>query len=107
MPKRKRRLWHPTPYDGQPGFFNAWLRFFYQFEGTADLGDPNEPPYVPPADPRCPVCAQPMKDHRIDRGGPGKPTHLSCPPAIPADHDAPPASSAGSEEPRDAARSSS
>ncbi len=79
MPKRKRRLWHPTPYDDRPGFYAAMQRFFYQFEGTADLGDPDEAPYVPPADPKCPICRASMKDHRIDRGGPGKPTHLRCP----------------------------
>ena len=79
MRKRKRRLWHETPWDGQPGFFAAWRRFFYQFEGTSQLGDPNEPPYVPPENPRCPVCSELMRDHRIERGGPGKPTHLRCP----------------------------
>ena len=50
---------------------------------SAQLGDPNEPPYVPPADPRCPVCGASMTEHRIDRGGPGKPTLLNCPPPTP------------------------
>ena len=81
MRKRKRRLWHETPWDGVPGFWAAWLRFFYQFEGTAQLGDPNEPAYVPPEDPSCPICSRLMREHRIDRGGPGKPTRLNCPPA--------------------------
>lgn len=76
----KQRLWHESPYDGVPGFYAAMQRFFYQFEGTAQLGDPNEPAYVPPADPKCPVCSVSMREHRIDRGGPGKPTHLKCPP---------------------------
>jgi len=78
--ERKRRLWHATPWDGQPGFWAAWRRFFYQFEGTAQLGDPNEPAYVMAADPKCPVCGASMKDHHIDRGGPGRPTFLTCPP---------------------------
>ena len=77
--KRKRRLWHESPWDGQPGFWAAWRRFFYQFEGPSQLGDPNEPAYVPPANPKCPICSMPMDEHRIDRGGPGKPTHMKCP----------------------------
>lgn len=77
----KRHLWHKTPWDGQPGFWAAVNRFFYQFEGPAQLGDRNEPAYVPPADPKCPICGASMHEHRIDRGGPGKPTHMKCPPA--------------------------
>lgn len=81
MPKRnaRRRLWHATPYDGVPGFYAAVQRFFYQFEGPAQLGDPNEPAAVLPADPACPICGAAMSGHRIDRGGPGKTTHLRCP----------------------------
>ncbi|MGJ0202818.1 hypothetical protein [Leucobacter sp. gxy201] len=82
MGKQKREkyhLWHKTPYDGVPGFFPAILRFLYQIEGPAQLGDRNEPPYRPPAKPVCPVCSELMSGHRIDRGGPGKRTHLICP----------------------------
>lgn len=80
MSKRKRyHLWHATAWDGQPGFWAAWNRFFAQFEGPAQLGDANEPAYVPSADPACPICAQPMKDHVIHRE-PGKSTRLTCPP---------------------------
>ncbi|GAA1595973.1 hypothetical protein [Leucobacter chromiireducens] len=82
MRKQKREkyhLWHKTPYDGVPGFYAAVQRLFYQFEGPAQLGDRGEPAYVQPADPKCPVCGHSMKLHRIDRGGPGKPTHLRCP----------------------------
>src|SRR5690606_29995647 len=61
--ERKRRLWHETRWDGLPGFGNAVRRLLYQFEGAAQLGDPNEPAYVPPANPRCPVCTQLMADH--------------------------------------------
>ncbi|EYT56324.1 type IV secretion protein Rhs [Leucobacter sp. UCD-THU] len=81
--RKKRHLWHQTPYDGVPGAYAAIQRFLYQFEGPAQLGDRNEPPYVPPADPKCPICGRSMKQHRIDRGGPGKPTHLTCPPPEP------------------------
>ncbi|MHA3722725.1 hypothetical protein ACXR2T_02480 [Leucobacter sp. HY1910] len=79
MRERKRRLWHETRWDGLPGFGNALRRLLYQFEGAAQLGDPNEPPYVPPANPKCPVCNELMADHRVDRGGPGERTHLRCP----------------------------
>ena len=80
MRKRKRRLWHETPWDGVPGFWAAWQRFFYQFEGTSQLGDPNEPPYVPPADPKCPLCSISMQDHRLTRSSnPSEPTRLICP----------------------------
>lgn len=77
----KRHLWHKTPYDGVPGFYAAFQRFLYQFEGPAQLGDRNEPAYVPPADPKCPVCRQSLELHRFDRGGPGRPTHMKCPPS--------------------------
>ena len=77
----KRHLWHKTPYDGVPGFYAAFQRFLYQCEGPAQLGDCNEPAYVPPADPKCPVCRQSLELHRFDRGGPGRPTHMKCPPS--------------------------
>ncbi len=82
MGKQKRakyHLWHKTPYDGVPGFFPAILRFLYQIEGPAQLGERGEPAYVPPADPVCPVCTGLMADHRIERGGPGERTLLHCP----------------------------
>ncbi len=78
-----RRLWHQTPYDGVPGVYAAIQRFLYQFEGPAQLGDRNEPPYVPPADPKCPVCSRSLRLHHFDRGGPGKPTRMKCPPPEP------------------------
>lgn len=77
--KKKRQLWHKSPYDGVPGFAAAIKRFLYQIEGPSQLGSRNEPAYVPPADPKCPVCHQSVKDHRFDRGGPGKSTALRCP----------------------------
>lgn len=77
--EKKLRLWHKSPYDGVPGAYAAVQRFLYQIEGPSQLGDRNEPAPVAPVDPRCPVCRLPMKDHRIDRGGPGLPTQLKCP----------------------------
>lgn len=79
MRERKRKLWHETRWDGLPGFGNAFRRLLYQFEGAAQLGDPNEPAYVPPANPKCPVCNEPMKEHQVTRGGPSTPTLLRCP----------------------------
>ena len=75
----RRRLWHATAWDGQPGFWAALNRFVAQFQGPAQLGDPDEAPYVPPADPKCPLCGISMKEHVIERGGPGKSTRLHCP----------------------------
>lgn len=76
---RKRKLWHETPWDGQPGFWAALNRLVYQFEGPAQLGDPNEPAEVRNADPACPICGQPMSRHTVDRGGPGEKTFVHCP----------------------------
>lgn len=79
-PKRpKRHLWHKTPYDGVPGIYAAVQRFLYQIEGPAQLGDRDEPAYVPPADPKCPVCGASLDQHVFSRGGPGKSTHMKCP----------------------------
>ncbi len=83
--RKKRQLWHKSPYDGVPGFYAAVQRFLYQIEGPAQLGDRNEPAYVPDPDPKCPVCTQAMKEHRIDRGGPGKPTRMKCPAPLTTD----------------------
>lgn len=80
--KRKRRLWHETRWDGQPGFWAAWRRFFYQFQGASQLGRRDEPAYVMPENPRCPICSAPMNEHQVNRGGPGKPTHLICPESV-------------------------
>ena len=78
--KKRHRLWHKTPYDGVPGVYAAIQRFLYQIEGPSQLGDRNEPAYVPPVDPKCPICGQSLELHRFDRGGPGKTTHMQCPP---------------------------
>lgn len=67
-----------NPYEGKPGFFNNLNRIVYSYAGPAQvgIGRPEEP-YVPPADPLCPLCAQPMKLHTIDRSGVR--TQLYCP----------------------------
>lgn len=77
--QRKLHLWHPSPWDGIPGTRAAVLRFLYNVIGPAALGAANDQTYVPPKDPECPNCKQPLNDHVIKRGGPGKPTHMICP----------------------------
>ncbi len=63
-----------------PGFWAAWNRFFYLFEGTAQLGSSEpERPRTPPGEQRCPLCGAPMARHVFDRGGPGEKTYLHCP----------------------------
>ncbi|MGO1435110.1 MAG: hypothetical protein ACTJFR_03750 [Canibacter sp.] len=82
MRKRRKKytLWHKTPYDGVPGFYAFVQRFLYQIEGPSQLGDRDEPAYVRPSDPKCPLCSQSMKDHRFDAGSATKSTSLKCPP---------------------------
>lgn len=76
--RKKRQLWHKSPYDGVPGIGAAIKRFLYQIEGPSQLGSKNEPAYVPPADPKCPICNQSVKDHRFDRSE-GRSTAVRCP----------------------------
>ncbi|MGR4010517.1 hypothetical protein [Leucobacter sp. 1207-22] len=80
MRERKRRLWHESPWDGDPGLGAFLRRLIYQFSGPSQLGKRGEPAYVRPANPACPICKSPMDEHHFDRGGPGKPTHFRCPP---------------------------
>jgi len=74
-----------TPWDGVPGFWAAWNRFFYLFEGPAQIGTggPDRPSRVP-EDYACPICGQPMSRHVVDRGGPGERTYLHCPERVAA-----------------------
>ncbi|WP_395245705.1 hypothetical protein ACGGZK_07790 [Agromyces sp. MMS24-K17] len=76
----KRALDPMNPFDGKPGFFNRLNRIVYMFTGPAQVGIGRpEAPYVPPADPKCPLCGRLMADHEIDRSGPR--TQLHCPAA--------------------------
>ena len=62
--KRKRRLWHESPWDGQRGFWAAWNRFIFHFQGPGQLGRADEPAYVPAANPGCPLCGHPSLPER-------------------------------------------
>jgi hypothetical protein len=67
-----------NPYDGAPGFWNRVNKVVYRVAGPAQVGiGRSEQPYAPPADPRCPLCGEPMTLHTIDRTGPR--TQLYCP----------------------------
>ena len=83
----KQRAGRLNPYDGVPGFWGRLNRIVYTFAGPAQvgIGRPEEAA-TPVADPRCPMCGQPMADHVITRGDATRPTHLRCPvpPAAPS-----------------------
>ncbi|GAA1965810.1 hypothetical protein [Agromyces allii] len=69
-----------NPFLGKRGFYNAFNRMIFRFTGPAQVGIGRpEAPYVPPADPRCPLCGGPMAAHDIDRSG--ERTQVHCPPA--------------------------
>ncbi|KQQ03657.1 MULTISPECIES: hypothetical protein [unclassified Rathayibacter] len=74
-----RRTPNPmNPFDGKPGFYNKFNRIIYSFTGPAHIGTGSpEAPFVPTADPRCPLCGKPMDLHDIDRSG--ERTQLHCP----------------------------
>ncbi|GAA1060886.1 hypothetical protein [Agromyces bracchium] len=70
----------PNPWKGVPGFWSRVNQFLYPVAGPAQVGIGRpEAPYVPPADPTCPLCGALMAEHRIDRGDATTPTHLHCP----------------------------
>jgi hypothetical protein len=50
--------------------------------GPAQLGAGHpEAPYSPPADPSCPICGQPMAEHRVERtADQSHATRIYCPP---------------------------
>ena len=87
----KRYAWKHirTPWDGQPGFWPAINRFFYLFEGPAQLGEAGEAPRAASTHAACPICSAPMRDHVIDRDGPDGRTLLHCPPRDQATERAP------------------
>ncbi|MCD2443171.1 hypothetical protein LQ757_12885 [Agromyces sp. SYSU K20354] len=67
---------------GRSGFWNRVNRVVYTFTGPAQVGiglGKIEAPYVPPADPACPICNELMADHVVRRGDANTPTHLICP----------------------------
>lgn len=69
-----------NPYKGLPGFFNHLNRWVYPLAGPAQIGIGRpEEPYVPPADPQCPICGKPMVDHHRSPGTASIATRLYCP----------------------------
>lgn len=71
-----------NPYKGRPGFWNRVNQLIYPIAGPAQIGigvGKREAPYVPPANPVCPICARPMADHSLRRGDASTPTYVTCP----------------------------
>jgi len=69
-----------TPWDGVPGFWAAWNRFFFFFEGSAQIGiEGEERPQPTLEEQRCPLCDASMALHVFDRSGPGGRTLMRCP----------------------------
>ncbi|WP_175494096.1 hypothetical protein [Herbiconiux ginsengi] len=78
--KSERKVNPLNPWEGKRGLFNNINRIVYSYAGPAQVGIGRaEAPYVPPADPRCPLCGRPMAQHEIDRSG--ERTQLHCPAA--------------------------
>ncbi|WP_382310152.1 hypothetical protein [Herbiconiux sp. UC225_62] len=76
--KSERKVNPLNPWEGKRGLFNNINRIVYSYAGPAQVGIGRaEAPYVPPADPRCPLCGRPMALHEIDRSG--ERTQLHCP----------------------------
>jgi hypothetical protein len=77
-PRAPRTPTRLNPFLGKPGFYNRFNALVYNFTGPAQVGIGRpEAPYVPPADPRCPLCGRAMAGHRIDRSG--ERTQVHCP----------------------------
>ncbi|ARJ06664.1 hypothetical protein B5808_16610 [Cnuibacter physcomitrellae] len=70
-----------NPFDGKPGFVNRLNRIVFTFTGPAQVGIGRpEAPYVPPADPTCPICGVALAQHEIQRNQDSStPTRLICP----------------------------
>ncbi|BDZ52227.1 hypothetical protein GCM10025867_44680 [Frondihabitans sucicola] len=69
-----------NPYENARGFWGRVNRFLYPIAGPASLGAGHpEGPYVPPADPACPVCGELMADHTIVRRSDNRSSSLECP----------------------------
>ena len=71
-----------NPYNEAPGLWGGFRRVLWTFMGPAAIGIGRpEAPYVPPVDPRCPLCAELLADHVIERSAGRTPTRLHCPSA--------------------------
>jgi hypothetical protein len=71
-----------NPFENATGFWGRVNRFLYPIAGPASLGAGHpEAPYVPPADPACPVCGRPLAEHSIIRRGDNRSSSLECPTA--------------------------
>ena len=69
-----------NPFAGKTGFWNRVNRAFYPIAGPAQVGIGRpEAPYVPPANPSCPICGRLMAEHQVYRGTANTPTRLHCP----------------------------
>lgn len=71
-----------NPFKGRPGFWNRVSAVLYPISGQAQVGigvGKKEAPYVPPANPLCPICSKPMAEHRVTRGDASTPTYVKCP----------------------------
>lgn len=69
-----------NPFRDSAGFWGAFGRVAWTITGPAQVGIGRpEAPYVPPTDPRCPLCDGAMAEHVIDRGTSTTPTRLHCP----------------------------
>lgn len=73
-----------NPFNGTPGFWGAFGRMMWTATGPAAVGiGREEEPYVPPADPRCPLCGEAMAEHTVARGVGTTPSRLRCPATTP------------------------
>lgn len=69
-----------NPFRGRPGFWNRVNQLVYPLAGPAQVGIGRpEAPYVPPADPRCPLCGRSMTEHEFVRGNSSVSTRVRCP----------------------------
>jgi hypothetical protein len=71
-----------NPFKGRPGFWNRVNQLLYPIAGPAQIGigiGKTEAPYVPPANPTCPICTRPMTEHIVQRGDASTPTYVTCP----------------------------
>lgn len=70
----------PNPYKGRKGVAAFVSRVLYPIMGQAQVGIGRpEAPYVPPANPACPMCNEPVADHTFLRGDAHRSTRIVCP----------------------------